>query len=103
MRYKKVYSWVPDHDFDSANAEDFGEVHQISLDKIDIHNPDKILRVLKKEFMDFNEDLDYLCLNGPLIINVLSIWLLKNKERLNLLIFDAKDRKYIVRTIVQGK
>jgi len=83
------------HDF--STAAKFGALIPITEGNINIARPDRDLFHITKKIEDISED-DLILLSGNILINVMVITALltiKQFKVLNLLIYDAKLKKYI--------
>lgn len=83
------------HDYTLADS--FGELVNVTEGKVAIFKTDLVLGMLKEGLKDFSID-DYLLVSGPAWLAMISTMILFSKlSEVKFLIFDAKQREYVVR------
>jgi len=95
------------HDFSNAFdctglSKDKAQIN-LTQDSQDIFDTDRLIHEIRDRLKD-SAKIDYILLSGSSILNVISvvIQLLKFKEA-NILLYNARARKYVVRTITLQK
>ncbi len=84
---------------DHAPAESFGRLRTITEGVVNIFAVDRNLAALQQELATSDPD-DYLLFCGSISLNVLASFVMMNLHgRVNMLLYDLKQRRYTVRTI----
>lgn len=90
-----------EHDF--STASEFGELSINPVRNYPVFNVGASLTILKNFISDYKEG-DYLIQSGsPFIMGLAFAALLVKFESINVLLFDAKGRKYVPRTITRNQ
>lgn len=90
-----------DHDFSSAT--EFGELTMNPIRNYPIFNVGQSIAMLKDFLSEYKEG-DYLTVSGsPFIMGMAFTTLLSKFGSIHILLFDAKGRKYIPRTITRDQ
>lgn len=85
------------HDF--SCAQKFGELIVLTEGLVNIFDVDRIQATLVQKLADFEKD-DFLLLTGSTILNVLAVGIIQHKyDFAQVLIYNAKYRKYVPREI----
>lgn len=85
---------------DYSEATNFGELLIVNDGPYSIFNTGNLINSLKTKFMEFNAKGDYLVMSGsPFVAAMTLTLLLEHNKMINVLLFDAKRRTYIPRTI----
>lgn len=86
------------HDFSSA--ESFGELIFVTDGHYNIFNTGQLIQFLANFFSDFDSQEDFLVMSGsPFVASLAFTYLINNVNSVKLLLFDAKQRIYIPRTL----
>jgi hypothetical protein len=94
----KVYI-MNDMDHNYTSAEQFGELVCVSTGILPVFKIDKMLSTIHEQLINFKET-DYIVITGPTIFNMLVLpYLFHFCSKVNILIYDAKNQKYVVRTV----
>jgi hypothetical protein len=89
------------HDF--TDAAKYGKLVSLTTGNINVFNVDRLQCSLAKA-LDIYKPADFLLLTGSTIINVLAVGIvLKQHGFAQILLYNAKDRNYIPRTITTHK
>lgn len=95
----KVYVTNGVEGMDFSKAEKFGQVVFITTGKQNIFRPNEIQHAMHVGLQGFEED-DYLILAGnSLTMFFAGLYVPDDVQRLQLLVWDQKEKDYIVRTI----
>ena len=95
---------LSDTGHDLSDAKKFGEIIIVSEEKYPIFNPSEVIQTIRRGLLDFNEH-DYLIVSGASLVLglALSHLFLSGAEKINVLIFDAKRREYVPRTLTSNQ
>ncbi|MNU34845.1 hypothetical protein D3C71_234300 [compost metagenome] len=87
------------HDFSSA--EKYGQLVYLTEGIIPVFKTATLMDELKEKLVDFDHKNDVLLISGPSIANMLAAIILSRKSthKITVLIYDAKEQKYVARTL----
>ncbi len=96
---KRVYVPSCKSNYDISDAEHFGELVIITEGIVDISNLTNLAKRVIDKLKTAKED-DYLVMAGaPIVNSICFAYLMSIHGRVNLLIFDARTRRYRIKTI----
>lgn len=99
MEKSKVYV-VNFSGHDMSPATKYGEMVVLTKDLVNIFATDRIEHEFTKKLVDFNADIDFILLTGPIILNCLVTTILFRKfSKINVLIYHFNKTNYQVRTL----
>lgn len=83
------------HDY--QNAEKFGNIVFMTEGKVPIFKTDTVTKMLRDGLATFNAN-DYILVSGPAWLDIIAALIaFKHLSEVKFLVFDAKERTYIVR------
>lgn len=83
------------HDYDGASK--YGHIQYVTEGKVAIFKTDMITNLLRSGLADFKAE-DYILVSGPAWLCMIATMIVfKNLNEVKFLVFDAKERAYIVR------
>ena len=78
----------------------YGKAIYLTENSVNIFCTDRIKEKFPKDLRSFNYKIDYILLSGSIIVNILAVLeALKHGPTVNVLIYNLKISKYIVRAI----
>ena len=84
--------------YDFSPAEEFGELKINSTESFPIFNTGLTLSMVKSFLEDYTEE-DFIVMSGSPVVSALAFCTIFSKfDKIHILLFDAKGRKYVPRT-----
>lgn len=98
-QFKQVFIPNVKRRFDVSDAERFGKIVALTTDIVDISNLSILVENIVSKLKTAKED-DYLIIGGAPLVNAIAFsFIINTFGRVNMLLFDARTRRYSVKTL----